>query len=107
MFTTFKTPRELFSIIVSGLAEILLFGVLFGLLEKLLELPGDHGHLFFNKVQTILFQGLQSKASVAFGLLLQLRASSKLIGLKIANKLVQGDFIRILGLSDGRDFGLP
>jgi len=58
MFITFETPRELSSVIVSRLAEILLFGVLFGLLEKLPELPGDHGHLFFIKVQTILFQGL-------------------------------------------------
>jgi len=50
MFTTLETPKELFSIIVSGLAEILLFGVLFGLLEKLLELLGEHGHVFFIKV---------------------------------------------------------
>ena len=58
MFTTLETPRELFSAIVSGFVEILLFGVLFGLLEKLVELPGEHGHIFFIKVQIIFFQGL-------------------------------------------------
>ena len=43
-----ETPSELFPVTVSGLAGILLFGVLLGLLElSLLELSGEHGHLFF------------------------------------------------------------
>jgi len=50
MFTTLETPGELFSVTISRFAEILLFGVLFGLLEKLLELLGEHGHIFFMKV---------------------------------------------------------
>jgi len=55
MLTTLEAPSELFSVIVSGLAEVLLFGVLFGLLEELLEFSGEHGHPFFIKVRIILF----------------------------------------------------
>ena len=50
MLTTLETPSELFPVAVSGLAESLLFRVLFGLLKKLLELPGEHSHKFFIKV---------------------------------------------------------
>ena len=53
MFATLETPSELLSFIASGLAEVLLFGVLFGLLEELLEFSGDHGHFFFIKVRTV------------------------------------------------------
>ena len=58
MFTTFETSSELFPVIVSGLAEVLLFVVLFDLFEELLEFSGDHGQFFFIKVRTILFQNL-------------------------------------------------
>jgi len=55
MFTTLETPRELFSVTIVGLAKIVLFRVLFGLLEELLEFSGEHGQLFFIKVRIILF----------------------------------------------------
>jgi len=55
MFITLETPRELFPVIVSGLAEVLLFGVLFGFVEELLEFSSENGHLFFIKVQIIRF----------------------------------------------------
>ena len=45
IFTTLETSSELFPLIVSGLAQVLLFGVLFGLLEELLELSGELGHI--------------------------------------------------------------
>ena len=57
-FSTLETSSELLTFIASGLADILLLGVLFGLLEELLEFSGDHGHLFFIKMRTILFQAL-------------------------------------------------
>ena len=85
IFTTLETPRELFSGTVSWFAEILLLGILFGLLERLLELPGEYGYIFLIKVLIIFLQGHQSKASISFGLLLQLRARPKLRSLKIAN----------------------
>ena len=57
-FSTLETSSELLTFIASGLADILLLGVLFGLLEELLEFPGDHGNLLFIEVRAILFQGL-------------------------------------------------
>ena len=47
---TLETPSGLFLIIVSGLAGILLFGVLF----DLLNLPGEHDHLFFIILKKVL-----------------------------------------------------
>jgi len=56
MFTTFETHRELFPVIVPGPAEVFLLRVFLGLLEKLLEFSGDHGHFFLIKVRAILLQ---------------------------------------------------
>jgi len=50
MLTTLETPSELFPFSVSRLAEVLFFGVLFGLLEELFEFSGDHGHFLFIKI---------------------------------------------------------
>ena len=47
MLTTLETPSELFLVAISRLAQVLPFGVLFGLLEELLELSCEHGHIFF------------------------------------------------------------
>ena len=57
-FFTLKTSCELLTFTTFGFAEVLPFGVLFGLLKELLEFSSDHGHLFFIKIRTILFQGL-------------------------------------------------
>jgi len=76
MLITLETPSELLPFIAFRLVEVLLFRVLFGLLEEILEFLGDHGHFLFIKIQVVVFQGLWSKASVSLGLLFLLRASS-------------------------------
>jgi len=58
MLTTLEIPSELLPFFASRLAEVLLFGVLFGLVEELLEFSGDHAHFLFIKVRAILFLGL-------------------------------------------------
>ena len=102
---TFETSGELFPVIVLRLAEVFLLCVFFGLLEKLLEFLGDHSHFFLIKIRAILLHDLQSNSSILLGLLFLLRIPPKLIGLKVSNKLIQGDFFDVLGLLDGRDFG--
>jgi len=57
-FSTLKAACELLMIVASGLADVLLLGILFGLLEELFEPLGNHGHLLFIKIRAIIFQGL-------------------------------------------------
>ena len=49
-FTTLETSYELLTFIAFGLAEVLLFRVLFGFLKELLEFSSDHGHLLFIEI---------------------------------------------------------
>ena len=61
---TLETPSGLFLIIVSGLAGILLFEVLFGLLK----LSGKHGHLFFISLNIVLYLVLPPTIVLTFEL---------------------------------------
>jgi len=58
MFSTFEATRELLTIAASGLAGILLLGILSCLLEEFFEPLGNHGHLLVVEIQAIIFQFL-------------------------------------------------
>ena len=54
-FSTFEASRELLTIIAFGLADVLLLGILSGLLEEFVEALDNHGHLLIIEIRLIIF----------------------------------------------------